>query len=355
MNGSPIGPNWSTLIFIPLIRLQILSLLLLIVHLANGQDSPSGSKDMFLPIKKGKILYYERDDGGGKYNVERLNLGKNKALGGRAMFIETSKVKGAISIDTIKFYELTSIANKGKYTYPNGPKGRIAGWAGYIPSNLDTLQYKSEHLILKSRVQFKPYVMVGANRFDNVLWVRTNIISRHRLPGSGFKDVVVETKEWFYASGIGLIARVDSDADDNILYSLTLSHPGKGKWIEHHENGTVSHKMRYKKGERHGKYESWHSEGYKKETLKYVHGNLHKKQVQYYQTGLKKSVHVYEHGELKALFMWYKNKTLSQTGFYKDGKRNGSWLKWDDKGKENGKATYELGKVVDGYWPMPTD
>ena len=342
-----------------MIRTLIVILVVLLIPFgAKAQNDASIAKllksnNPFLPLKT-RILHYEEREDGSSFSTKRFYLKKSNT-GSTVSFVETGPHKEGTGPDTVKYYELGSSSFKGFLIDGVVLEGNRYGFSGYIPTRVDTVYFKKFHFILEQNAYYQPYVMVGANRFDHILYVQTKVIKRIRIPGQGFKDVITETQDSFYAFKIGLVARTISDVEGNIFYSLTLTHPEKGKWVEHREDGSVSHKMKYKKGERHGKYESWHSEGYKKETLKYVKGNLHKKQIQYYQTGIKKSVHLYKHGKLEGLFMWHKNKTLAQTGLYKAGKRNGAWVKWDNNGEVIGKATYELGKVVEGYWPMPED
>lgn len=336
-----------TLISTLLIRISILLLFCVLPELGLAQQGRTGGKKLYLPAQKGKVLVYENHSEIGKYLMDREYLGKAKTPGKEAIFLQTRYLEDKIVRDTVEYFRLRQCGFHGTVTRPATGYDSVFAYRGCIPTYLDTLHLSPIEYWIKHKLHFMEYVMVGSNRFNNVLVVNTDI----QYMGASLDPGLITSMEFYYASKIGLVAQVNSNREGKIIASLELKYPKKGKWVEFHENGGVSAKMKYKNGERHGKYRGWHATGYLQKLWKYEHGNLQGEQLEYYDGELVKSKRLYELGELQKVTLFHENKQPSEEGRYKEGKRYGVWRKWDETGKMIAEAEYVMGRVVDGYWP----
>ncbi|MBL4658031.1 MAG: hypothetical protein JKX73_08535, partial [Flavobacteriales bacterium] len=215
----------------------------------------SGHKNLYLPGKKGKVLIYEDHSNGGKFRMEREYIGKSKKRGKDPIFLETLYLDDKEILDTVSYFCLSEGEFKGMLIGLVNKYDSTYAYRGCIPTYLDSLHYRASDYIIHHQLHFMEFVNIGRRRFDNVLITMSKVKAKQ----DEGDPIDLETMEFFYAAKIGLIAQVNTDSSGAILGSLELKHPQKGKWIELHANGSPSARMKYKKGERHGKYTEWHS------------------------------------------------------------------------------------------------
>ncbi|MBL4755820.1 MAG: hypothetical protein JKY52_19780 [Flavobacteriales bacterium] len=329
-------------------------LLCVFVFFILAHSAAWAQKNPWFPVKKGKVYFFEVHDKDGAHTVQYECLGKSKGKISEVLFRQIKVGDNHTLADTMTFTVL-------KEEVLSSGSNRLDGTV-----NRPLLKYTSKDTLFVSGILLheqrrhrllytfysKPYMMIDSNRFNDILITKIELF----LIGEGVTNEdngePIISMEHYFASGIGLLAHVSSDVTGRITYSKVLKYPYKGKWIEHHENGTVSHKMKYKKGERHGKYVSWNAKGQKMELLEYADGNLDGVQHYFFNTGEIHALKTYSKGVLKSVILKYRNQQVAEMGSYKDEKRHGIWRQWDESGKLVAEAEYDLGMVVTGFWPF---
>jgi len=76
-----------------------------------------------------------------------------------------------------------------------------------------------------------------------------------------------------------------------------------------------------------------------------------------YENGYPKSIKTYKEStnkyELVRETQWYKNGQQKEQAIYKNGQRNGKWIKWSEYGQKKSEEHYKDGELIKSieYWP----
>ncbi len=76
-----------------------------------------------------------------------------------------------------------------------------------------------------------------------------------------------------------------------------------------------------------------------------------------YENGYPKSIKTYKEStnkyELVRETQWYKNGQQKEQATYKNGQRNGKWIKWSEYGQKKSEEHYKDGELIKSieYWP----
>jgi len=140
------------------------------------------------------------------------------------------------------------------------------------------------------------------------------------------------------------------DNADNTMKSKGkhVDNRATGKWTYWHADGkTVSAKIDYQHGEKHGRSEDFYASGNKKVVTSYQRGLHHGDYTAYYDNSdniQKNQGNYVKHKAEGAWTYWHANGQKSASGNYRKGERNGTWQFWSDTGQLTKTMSYNNGK-----------
>ena len=122
-----------------------------------------------------------------------------------------------------------------------------------------------------------------------------------------------------------------------------------GTWTRWHANGKVDTITIYADGKPQS-FEAWHDNGQKWEEGYFKDGFKEGTWIRWHGNGQKEFEGHFEHGTLEHLYtMWHDNGQKEEQGGYKHGVRDGVWTMWHRNGQKRSEILFHNGKPDDWY------
>ncbi len=120
----------------------------------------------------------------------------------------------------------------------------------------------------------------------------------------------------------------------------------EGKFYYFHSNGKLSSAGRYSDNKRTGIWRQYHSNGRLSDSTVYIKGNPAGISLSWYPDGRLSDSAVYQMDGSGFYINWFADGTVSATGSYSKGKKNGSWKYYHTNGKLSAREEHDHGELI---------